>query len=134
MAHSNRRERPIDAQLNDCRVLRFHGGPVRPDAQAEFALAADDVFLFFGVSVTRGDLSLPRIHQFFTILGFTGEIDQGQAETIEIAQPEISDIPAGLRRQHPMVELKAGEGVTTGAIDGGAFQGKEGEGQELRLP
>ena len=44
--------------------------------------------LFVAMTVGRGRHALLRIHEFFTILRFLREIDQHQAELLQVAQAE----------------------------------------------
>jgi len=66
---------------------------------------------------------LAGIHQLFAILGFFGEIDEHEPEPLELAEPEVGNIPARFWGKRPAVRRKAGRRLANEFVDVTAFHG-----------
>lgn len=65
-----------------------------PDLDGKASPAANDVLLFLAMAVGRCGHALLRIHEFFAVFRFLGEVHQNQTEIPPIRETKIGDIPA----------------------------------------
>ena len=106
------------------RAISAFGGNTGPHLDGQPTPAADDVLLFLAVAVRRRGHAFLRIYEFFAILGFLRKVHQDEAELPPIAEPEIGDVPAGVRWEGPLAGCKTGSGRPEERVDITASHGE----------